>query len=159
MKCLEKDRTRRYETANGLARDVERYLADEPVEAGPPSAGYRLRKFIRRHRGATAVTAGLLAFAVVVGRSGLAWGLFRATRAEGETSAALNVANELGADAEAEKNAKQAAKNAEIMSAPGRGGRRRDGGRFRRPGRPATGKTRHGPGQRAWRQLGRRPRN
>ena len=38
MKCLEKDRTRRYETANGLARDVERYLADEPVEACPPSA-------------------------------------------------------------------------------------------------------------------------
>ena len=36
MKCLEKDRTRRYETANGLARDVERYLADEPVEACPP---------------------------------------------------------------------------------------------------------------------------
>ena len=44
MKCLEKDRTRRYETANGLARDVERYLADEPVEACPPSASYRLRK-------------------------------------------------------------------------------------------------------------------
>src|SRR5207237_783615 len=42
MKCLEKDRTRRYETADGLARDVQRYLADEPVEACPPSAGYRL---------------------------------------------------------------------------------------------------------------------
>ena len=50
MKALEKDRTRRYESANGLARDVERYLADEPVEACPPSAGYRLRKFVRRHR-------------------------------------------------------------------------------------------------------------
>ena len=45
MKCLEKDRSRRYETAIGLARDVERYLNDEPVEACPPSAGYRLRKF------------------------------------------------------------------------------------------------------------------
>ncbi len=45
MKCLEKDRTRRYETANALARDVERHLKDEPVEACPPSAGYRLRKF------------------------------------------------------------------------------------------------------------------
>ena len=44
MKALEKDRTRRYETANGLARDIERYLHDEPVEAGPPSSGYRLRK-------------------------------------------------------------------------------------------------------------------
>src|SRR5438874_2924081 len=45
MKCLEKDRNRRYETANGVAADVQRYLADEPVQACPPSAGYRLRKF------------------------------------------------------------------------------------------------------------------
>ena len=45
MKCLEKDRTRRYESANGLAKDIQRYLADEPVEACPPSVGYRLRKF------------------------------------------------------------------------------------------------------------------
>ena len=52
MKCLEKDRTRRYETANGLATDVERYLNDEPVEACPPSAGYRLRKFVRRNKAA-----------------------------------------------------------------------------------------------------------
>ena len=51
MKSLEKERSRRYETANGLARDLERYLADEVVEARPPSAGYRLRKFVRRNRG------------------------------------------------------------------------------------------------------------
>ena len=50
MKALEKDRTRRYETASSLARDVERYLADEPVEACPPSAAYRFRKFARKHR-------------------------------------------------------------------------------------------------------------
>jgi serine/threonine protein kinase/tetratricopeptide (TPR) repeat protein len=50
MKCLEKDRNRRYETANGLARDIGRYLADEPVHACPPSAGYRLRKFVRRNK-------------------------------------------------------------------------------------------------------------
>ena len=53
MKCLEKERSRRYETANGLARDLERYLHDDVVEAQPPSAGYRLRKFVaqtsRRH--------------------------------------------------------------------------------------------------------------
>ena len=64
MKALEKDRARRYETATGLARDVERYLADEPVEAGPPSAAYRLRKFARRHpRGLITAAAfvGLLA--------------------------------------------------------------------------------------------------
>ncbi len=52
MKCLEKDRTRRYETANGLAPDMQRYLADEPVEACPPSAMYRFRKFARRNKAA-----------------------------------------------------------------------------------------------------------
>src|SRR3954468_1391351 len=51
MKALEKDRSRRYESANGFAADVQRYLADEPVQACPPSARYRLRKFARRHRG------------------------------------------------------------------------------------------------------------
>ena len=50
MKALEKDRNRRYETANGLAHDVERYLDDEPVQACPPSARYRLRKFVRRNK-------------------------------------------------------------------------------------------------------------
>ena len=61
MKCLEKDRTRRYETASALARDVERYLNDEPVEACPPSAGYRLRKFARKHRTPMAIAAGFAA--------------------------------------------------------------------------------------------------
>ena len=63
MKCLEKDRSRRYETASGLARDLERYLADEPVEACPPSASYRLRKFARKHKKALATAA---AFAVLL---------------------------------------------------------------------------------------------
>src|SRR5262249_37558075 len=57
MKCLEKDRTRRYETANGLARDVQRYLNDEPVEACPPSPAYRLQKFVRTHRRPLTVAA------------------------------------------------------------------------------------------------------
>ncbi|HSU69602.1 MAG TPA: protein kinase, partial [Tepidisphaeraceae bacterium] len=65
MKCLEKDRSRRYETANGLARDLERYLADEPVQACPPSTRYRLRKFARRNKRAL-VTAGLLAGTMVL---------------------------------------------------------------------------------------------
>ena len=52
MKCLEKRRDRRYESASGLAQDIERFLADEPVEARPPSAGYRLAKFLRRNKGA-----------------------------------------------------------------------------------------------------------
>jgi WD40 repeat protein/serine/threonine protein kinase len=50
MKCLEKDRRRRYETANGLVRDVQRYLRDEPVEARPPSFGYKFRKFAQRNK-------------------------------------------------------------------------------------------------------------
>jgi serine/threonine protein kinase/tetratricopeptide (TPR) repeat protein len=69
MKCLEKDRARRYETANGLARDVQRYLDDEPVEACPPSPAYRLHKFARTHRrllGGVAAFALLLAVATVV---------------------------------------------------------------------------------------------
>ncbi len=61
MKCLEKDRSRRYETANGVARDLERYLADEPVEACPPSSSYRLRKFARKHKKALATTAAFAA--------------------------------------------------------------------------------------------------
>jgi len=64
MKALEKDRGRRYETANGLAKDLERYLADEPVQAGPPSAWYCFRKFARRNRAALA-TAAVVAAALV----------------------------------------------------------------------------------------------
>src|SRR4051812_45651149 len=60
MKALEKDRTRRYETATGLVRDIERYLLDKAVEASPPSASYRLRKFTRRHRAPLAITASFL---------------------------------------------------------------------------------------------------
>jgi eukaryotic-like serine/threonine-protein kinase len=60
MKCLEKDRSRRYETASGLAMDIERYLHDEPVLARPPSALYRWRKFTRKHRGAVIAAAGFV---------------------------------------------------------------------------------------------------
>jgi serine/threonine protein kinase/tetratricopeptide (TPR) repeat protein len=64
LKALEKDRNRRYESAGALARDLERFLADEPVHACPPSAGYRLRKFTRRHRRAL-VTAAVIALVVL----------------------------------------------------------------------------------------------
>ena len=60
MKALEKDRSRRYQTANGFARDIERYLADEPVEASPPSTIYRLRKFLRRNKSQVAAAALLV---------------------------------------------------------------------------------------------------
>jgi eukaryotic-like serine/threonine-protein kinase len=59
MKCLEKDRSRRYETVSALAKDVERYLADEPVEARPPTLGYRARKFLRRNRSLAAMLGGV----------------------------------------------------------------------------------------------------
>jgi tetratricopeptide (TPR) repeat protein/serine/threonine protein kinase len=72
MKALEKDRGRRYETANGFAMDVQRYLADEPVLACPPSAGYRLRKFARRNK--TALTlAGLILFFIASLGGGVGW--------------------------------------------------------------------------------------
>jgi serine/threonine protein kinase/tetratricopeptide (TPR) repeat protein len=83
MKCLEKDRGRRYESADGLSRDVERYLTDEPVEACPPSAGYRVRKFLRRYKKpVVAVTTVFLV--LVAGVVVSTWQAIRASRAEAE---------------------------------------------------------------------------
>jgi WD40 repeat protein len=81
MKALEKDRSRRYQTANGLARDIQRYLQDEPVEACPPSATYRLRKFARKNRKLLGVAT---AFALLLISSTLVslWQAIRATQAE-----------------------------------------------------------------------------
>jgi WD40 repeat protein/serine/threonine protein kinase len=72
MKALEKDRNRRYESANGLARDVERYLHDEPVEACPPTAGYKLRKFARKHKAGLATAVGF-AVLLLLGVAGSTW--------------------------------------------------------------------------------------
>src|SRR5262249_11059796 len=74
MKCLEKDRNRRYETANGLAQDVDHFLHDEPVQACPPSAWYRLRKFARRNKGALTITA-LVFLTVVVLTGNIGWNI------------------------------------------------------------------------------------
>jgi serine/threonine protein kinase/WD40 repeat protein len=81
MRCLEKDRSRRYSSADALAQDVQRYLADEPVEACPPSVGYRVRKFARRHR-TLLLTVGMIAALLIVGTVVSAWLAFRALRAE-----------------------------------------------------------------------------
>jgi tetratricopeptide (TPR) repeat protein len=79
LKALEKDRTRRYETANGLARDIERHLSDEPVVAGPPRVGYKLRKFVRRNR--TSMVAGsLVAGALLIGFCLALFGFVQASR-------------------------------------------------------------------------------
>jgi serine/threonine protein kinase len=80
MKALDKDRTRRYETAIGLAQDIERFLADEPVEACPPSAGYRLRKFVRRNRGPV-LAASIVMLSLIGGIVGTSWGFVEARRA------------------------------------------------------------------------------
>ena len=82
MKALEKDRTRRYESAAGFARDVERYLADEAVEACPPSRRYRLRKFARKNRGALA-TAAAFAAVLLVATAVSGYLALRARSAEG----------------------------------------------------------------------------
>jgi WD40 repeat protein len=85
MKALEKDRNRRYEAASGLARDVQRYLADEPVEACPPSAAYRLRKLARRHKAALA-TAAAFAALLAAGTAVSTWQALRATDAEADAT-------------------------------------------------------------------------
>ncbi len=80
MKCLEKDRTRRYETANGLAADIGRHLDDQPVSAGAPSAGYKLRKFARRNR-LQLIAAGSVLTALLLATVGTSWGLVEQSRA------------------------------------------------------------------------------
>jgi len=71
MKALEKDRNRRYETANGLASDIQRYLRDEPVTACPPSMRYRLRKFARRHKVAVAMVSLAAIALIALGMAGM----------------------------------------------------------------------------------------
>jgi serine/threonine protein kinase/tetratricopeptide (TPR) repeat protein len=112
MRALEKDRTRRYETANGLARDIQRYLSDEPVEACPPSATYRLRKFARKNRAAlTSATA--IAVLLLVGAATSTWLAVRATRAEADAREAQQAEAER-AEGERRANAALAARNREL---------------------------------------------
>jgi serine/threonine protein kinase/Flp pilus assembly protein TadD len=96
LKCLEKDRNRRYETVSALAADVQRYLHDEPVQACPPSAWYRFRKFARRNRTALAVIALVLLFIALLG-GGFGWAMrdraAREARAANELELALERAD------------------------------------------------------------------
>ena len=87
MKALEKDRNRRYETASGLAADLRRYLDDEPVQAGPPSALYRFRKFARRNKRAM-VTAAFLALMLLAAVGNLAISNVRIARKQKEVDRA-----------------------------------------------------------------------
>jgi serine/threonine protein kinase/tetratricopeptide (TPR) repeat protein len=108
MKALEKDRNRRYETASAFAADIERYLDDQPVLACPPGLGYRLGKFVRRHKGkATAAAAIMVSFLAATAIS--TWQAVRATSAEQKTSQAL-------AQVTAEQQKTQAALTAETAA-------------------------------------------
>jgi serine/threonine protein kinase/tetratricopeptide (TPR) repeat protein len=105
MKCLEKDRGRRYQTANGLALEIQRFLADEPVLAGPPSAVYRLRKFVRRNKGPV-LAASVVVLTLVGGIVGTTIGLLRAQAAQRAEAEQRRLAE---AAADAEKAATKAA--------------------------------------------------
>jgi len=86
MKALEKDRSRRYESASSLAADIQRYLSDEPVLACPPTAMYRFQKFARKHKPALA-TAAAIAACLLLGTTVSAWQAARATTAEAQATA------------------------------------------------------------------------
>jgi serine/threonine protein kinase len=109
MKALEKDRSRRYETANGLAMDIQRHLENEPVLARPPGAAYRLQKSFRRNKFAFAAGA-IVAAALLLGVMGSTWQAVRATKAE-------KLAEQRLAEVAAERDAKEEArKEAEAIS-------------------------------------------
>jgi WD40 repeat protein len=103
MRCLEKDRTRRYDTASSLARDIQHYLADEPVEACPPSAGYKLRKFARKHKKLLA-TAAAFAALLLLGAAGSTWQAVRATDAEALANANAGQAQDKEREANQQRN-------------------------------------------------------
>jgi eukaryotic-like serine/threonine-protein kinase len=112
MKALDKERSRRYETANGLARDIERYLADDVVEARPPSATYRLRKLVRRNQGLV-VAASLIALVLVGGIAGTTWGMIRAVQAQRAEAARAEGERLAKLEAEAQETKAMAAASAE----------------------------------------------
>ncbi|MGP1345672.1 MAG: tetratricopeptide repeat protein [Phycisphaerales bacterium] len=124
MKCLEKDRRRRYETANALAADIDRHLSDQPVTAGPPSARYRLGKFVKRNR--TGVLAGgLIALLLVLGVIGTTAGMLRAIDEKKRADAAAQGESEQRELAEA--SARAAREQAErAVEAEARAQRRAD---------------------------------
>ncbi len=120
LKCLAKERGRRYETANGLATELAKYLANEPVAAGPPSRGYRLKKFVRRHRGVV-VAASLVLLALVAGTVGTTVGLVRANEQkriaqDSELKATIAAKAESAARQVAQKRLAQIEKVNEVLS-------------------------------------------
>ena len=107
MKCLEKDRTRRYETANGLASDLLRHLHNEPVIARPPSALYKFQKAIRRNRGAFAAAAAIVTV-LIAGVIASSWQALIANKALKEAEAARTTAEASERRARAAENTQAA---------------------------------------------------
>jgi serine/threonine protein kinase/predicted Zn-dependent protease len=97
MKCLEKDRNRRYDGAGALAADVDRYLADEPVQAAPPTVGYRLRKFARKYRVGLMV-AGVVAAALLEAAGSVGWNAWDRSSRRAIAEAAATTAIEESAE-------------------------------------------------------------
>ncbi len=115
MKCLEKDRTRRYETANGLAADLKRHLNNEPVVARPPSQLYRFQKMVRRNKLAFAAVASV-AMVLVLGVTVSTWQAIRATQAKHEANEQRQFADKSAHEArQAEQNAEAQRKLAETQ--------------------------------------------
>jgi serine/threonine protein kinase/tetratricopeptide (TPR) repeat protein len=104
MKALEKDRSRRYETANGLAQDIQRHLQNEPVQARPPTTLYRFRRMVRRNKLAFASASAVLA-ALLIGLGVSTWMFFKERQARERAVAAEQEQGRLGQLAESEKNA------------------------------------------------------
>src|SRR5262249_7974861 len=116
MKALEKDRNRRYETANGFAQDIQRYLTDEPVLACPPSAWYRFRKYARRNKSGLAV-AGLILFVIALLGGGGGW-LMREWAAREEEIARDQLTREAALDGEVNRTLDEASKLIEASKWP-----------------------------------------
>ena len=108
MMALEKDRRRRYQTANGLAMDVERYLANEPIVARPPSRLYRLRKLVSRNRYVFGA-AGAVVVALLIGLGTSTWLFFKERESRREAEVGRTNAIILSQQAEAREKVAQAA--------------------------------------------------
>ena len=135
MKALEKDRNRRYETANGFAADVQRYLADEPVQACPPSAGYRFRKFARRNKAAWRWRRCWCCASWLLVGSGVGWAVRDRAAREQELPGSGGAAGEGGRAGRVDPGrGGPAGAGAEVARGPG-GGAAGRGGRGRRRGR------------------------